>query len=131
MKYAYVCSQYRADTKEELQRNIDHARKVCKSVAALGYVPVAPHLYFPQFLDDNEPEQRKIGLEMALKLLRKCSIVFVVSVPGLDVSEGMHEEIHEATQQGIPVHVMTLDEIQAESCLHSPSQMWLEALNNG
>ena len=27
-----------------------------------GYIPIAPHLLFPQFLDDNKPKERELGL---------------------------------------------------------------------
>ena len=35
----------------------------------MGYIPMAPHVYFSQFMDDHNPNDRKRALEMNKKLL--------------------------------------------------------------
>lgn len=102
-KYAYVCSQFRADTQAELQQNIEHARKACRAVYKEGYTPIAPHLYFPQFLDDSKQDERNEGLAIGLELLSKCDRLFVIPVPGKPYSEGMLVEIDKAVDLGLYV----------------------------
>lgn len=48
-KKAYICSPYRADTKEGIQKNIELAKKACKHCIYYGYIPIAPHIYFTQY----------------------------------------------------------------------------------
>ena len=64
MKYVYICSPYRPvgeDPETELRKNIDQAKRACRLAVSRGLIPLAPHLYFTQFLDDNDPQERKFG----------------------------------------------------------------------
>lgn len=40
-----------------------------KIVIGTGRIPVIPHLYFPTFLDENNPNERMTGIEMGLELM--------------------------------------------------------------
>ena len=70
-KLVYVCSPYRVRNakpgteayQKELDANIRRAKSACKLVTDLGYIPIAPHLYFTQFLDDETPEERELGMQ--------------------------------------------------------------------
>ena len=42
-----------------------------------GAIPFAPHLLFPQFLDDGKPAERAIGMFMGMVLLGKCEQLWV------------------------------------------------------
>jgi len=56
MKYVFICSPYRPvgeDPETELRKNIDQAKRACRLAVSRGLIPLAPHLYFTQFLDDN------------------------------------------------------------------------------
>ena len=95
-KLIYVCSPYRGDT----EANTLFARECCRRVFESGAVPVAPHLYFPQFCNDDDAGERAQGMRYALELLRSCDEVFVF---GDRISEGMRSEIAEAELLAIPV----------------------------
>lgn len=43
----------------DIQRNIESARRYSRFAIVMGCIPIAPHLLFPQFLDDSDPEERK------------------------------------------------------------------------
>ena len=43
----YICSPYAGD----VERNVLRARRYCRYAADQGFIPLAPHLLFPQFLD--------------------------------------------------------------------------------
>ena len=85
---------------EELQKNIYTALGACMYALSKGYVPYAPHLYFPQFMDDTEPKIREFGQKLGLEWLEQCSEVWVI---GRRISAGMKKEIAKAEELGIPV----------------------------
>lgn len=57
MKLIYICSPYRAENDAILQRNIDYAKELTRSALLQGGVPVTPHLYMTQCLDENIKEE--------------------------------------------------------------------------
>lgn len=92
----YICSPLRGD----IERNIAKANGYCRFAAAQGVVPLAPHVIFTQFLDEDIPEERTKGLLMGLELLKYCSELYVF---GNRVTEGMLGEIKTARRLGIPI----------------------------
>jgi len=109
IRYIYICSPYRGDIK----KNIKAAQRYCKATIA-DYpddevIPVAPHLYFTQFLDDDIPEQREVGLMYGLSLLRwmaraaqRPDISASIRVFGDKLTEGMRGELELADNLDIP-----------------------------
>jgi len=106
----YICSPLRPVSPDvsahpdELKANLRLACDACTFAAVRGFIPVAPHLYFPQFLDDDKPMERTLGMNMGLELLRKCEALWIVSHR---ISYGMSAEIKEAQKHGILVKVFT------------------------
>ena len=60
----YICSPYAGDVKA----NILNARRYCRFAVQKDCIPIASHLFFPQFMDDNDAKQRDLGLYMATVL---------------------------------------------------------------
>ena len=85
MKIVFVCSPFQGK-----QENIDKAKQYCKYVLERGYIPLAPHVYFSQFMDDRNPEDRRKALEMNKRLMEFCDELWVF---GDEMTEGMKEEI--------------------------------------
>ena len=85
----YICSPYAGDT----ESNIKAAQKYSRFAVNKGYIPIAPHLLFPQFLNDADPAERKLGLFFGNALMSKCSEVWVF---GERISVGMEAEIKRA-----------------------------------
>lgn len=96
----YICSLYAG----QIEGNVENARKYCRIAADRGYLPVAPHLLFPQFLDDSLEEERQLGVFMGLVLLTKCAEIWVF---GSLVSDGMALEIDKAIQRDMSVRHFT------------------------
>ena len=65
----YVCSPFSGDP----VGNAEKARRYCRYAVDSGYAPFAPHLFFPQFLDDDNPDERELGMFMAIIMLTKCA----------------------------------------------------------
>ena len=96
----YVCSPFAGDT----QRNIEKARRYCAFAVKKGYIPYASHLFFPQFISDNDPAQRELGLFMGMVYLDGCRECWVF---GDTVSSGMAAEIERAKKRGIVLRYFT------------------------
>lgn len=58
-KLCYVCSPYRGD----VARNVKYAQELTGRAVRRGLVPITPHLYITQALDDNDPAERALGTE--------------------------------------------------------------------
>ena len=85
----FICSPYAG----EVEENILAARRYSRFAVDKGYIPIAPHLLFPQFLNDTDPNERQLGLFFSDALMSKCSEVWVF---GSRVSAGMETEIKRA-----------------------------------
>ena len=99
----YICSPLSGD----IDANQEATRRYCRYAVDSGYVPLAPHLLFPQFLNDSDPKERELGLFFGNALLSKCVEMFVF---GSRISEGMEAEIKRATWKGHRIRYFT------ESC---------------
>jgi hypothetical protein len=94
----YIASPFAGDP----ERNSERARGYCRFAVGKGCIPLAPHLHYPQFLDDGDEEQRRLGLRFALILLGKCDELWVF---GGQITEGMAREIAKAKKRGISLVV--------------------------
>ena len=86
-RFVYICSPYR----DSPRVNVMRARQYCKFAVEKGRIPLAPHLYFPQFL--SEINEREKAMSMNLELLRLCGEAWVF---GEKITEGMETEIAHA-----------------------------------
>lgn len=102
----YICSPFRpvGDSPEaqakSIKRNKILARYACRYAVANGYSPLCPHLYYPEFLDDNVKDEREIGILLGMVGLSECKELWIV---GRRISEGMEKEIKQAEELGIPI----------------------------
>ena len=60
MMKIFICSPYQGNIEENKKKAAYYAKIVAKA----GNVPVAPHIYFPTFLDEKNPNERMTGIEM-------------------------------------------------------------------
>ena len=87
----YVASKYAGD----VERNTAFAVNCCRRVIDEGCMPIASHLLYPQMLDDNNPDEREMGLMFGLALLAVCDEVWVFG----EVSAGVAREVAEETKK--------------------------------
>lgn len=90
----YVCSPYSGD----IEANVRKARRYCRYAADHGCIPLAPHLFLPQFLDERT--ERDLALFMGIALLSKCAELWIF---GEIISQGMELEIRYAQKKGKPI----------------------------
>ncbi len=104
-KMIYVASPYAGD----VEKNVEFAKAACDYVRRCGFGFFAPHLFYPEFLDDNVPEQRKQGLEMGLSMLTRCDELWIF---GNHISSGMRMELEYASKKGVPIRQITTEEVR-------------------
>ena len=88
----YICSPFSGKVK----RNKRKARKYCRFALEQHTIPFAPHLLFPQFMDNDNPEERQTAMFMNMVMLGKCEQLWVF---GENYSNGMKEEIRKAKER--------------------------------
>lgn len=98
-RFIYICSPCRGD----MEKNITKAQNYCREAVELfpDVVPIAPHVYCTQFMDDTNPKERALGMELGISLLSMCSEIWVYGID--NPSEGMKAEIEYAKDHGILV----------------------------
>ena len=108
MDKIFICSPYREDVK----KNIENVKCYCSYFFYEG-IPIVPHLYFTQFLDEKY-DRYKGGMHCGKALLAECKEMYVFAD---EVTEGMIEEIQEARKLHIPIKFYNFD--MEETCTKS------------
>lgn len=88
-KIVFICSPFAGNIEE----NTIRARRYGRFAVTEKTIPIIPHLMYPQFLEEEDPQERQLGLDMGLVLLGKCSEIWVF---GDRISSGMAKEIQKA-----------------------------------
>ena len=93
MKFVYICHPL---AHPSIQINIQKVIQICTNIVKTSgkdVLPFAPHLYFPQFLQDNIEEERYLALEYDSFLIERCDEVWIF---GDKFSLGMRADIKKA-----------------------------------
>lgn len=99
-KMVYMASRVRGN----LQQNIIDAKSYCRYCTLQGVIPVVPHLMYVGALNDEDPIERKLGMDLGIEILRAGFINELWAFIDSDgPSEGMLNEIKVAEELNIPV----------------------------
>ncbi|QRN84851.1 DUF4406 domain-containing protein [Clostridia bacterium] len=99
-KIVFICSPFAGDIDWSTKR----ARRYGRFAVTQKTVPIITHLMYPQFLEETDPEERQLGLDLGLVLLGKCHELWVF---GDKISSGMSVEIKSAKRWNIRVRYFT------------------------
>ena len=88
----YVARAYSGD----VTTNTEKAKQYCRFAMEQGQIPLAPHLMFPQFMNDDDPAERELAIFMDVILLGKCDELWVF---GDTITAGMSVEIEVAKKR--------------------------------
>jgi hypothetical protein len=91
------------------EENIKRAEAFCRYVVSVGHIPIAPHVFFPRFLDDLKEEERQLGLEGSLKLMERCDEIWFFVEDGETLSPGMLMEAELMVRLEMPYKVINAD----------------------
>ena len=83
----YICSPYSGN----VEKNVEAAKQYCRFAVNQKTIPIAPHLLYPQFMDDEK--ERPLVRVINKVLLGKCDEVWVF---GQELSPGMAYEVEKA-----------------------------------
>lgn len=91
-----------------VERNVRYARACMRHCLKLGEAPFASHLLYtqPGVLDDDDPDERKLGIEAGLTIGRLFGRTVVYA--DLGISPGMQQGIDAAIACGRQVVYRTL-----------------------
>ena len=98
----YICSPYAGD----VEKNVKAAQRYSRFAVDAGYLPLAPHLLFPQFLNDQDPKERELGMFFGNVLMTKCIELWVF---GGTISSGMADEIERAKRRNYTIRYFDSD----------------------
>lgn len=87
----YICAPYSGD----VAKNTRKAAEFAAFAYRRGNIPITPHLLFP-FLDDENPDERRLAIHTDLVLIGKCKEVWVL---GDRITVGMRVEIERAKRR--------------------------------
>lgn len=96
----YICSPYSGD----IERNTENARRYSRFAVDQHCLPITPHIYFTQFMNDTIPDERETALFMNLVLMSKCAELWVF---GDVISKGMKAEIDRAKRKHMKIRYFT------------------------
>lgn len=104
MKLVILESPYKGD----LGRNIKYARACLRDSIHRGESPLASHLLYTQegVLDDDDPDERKLGIEAGLAWGPVAEMTVVYT--DLGITEGMIQGIKRAEEEGRPISFRSL-----------------------
>ena len=94
-KKVYICAPLGGNVKENLENAILYTKYALKQ----GVAPVTTHFYALCF-DDNNPQDRALGMSAGMSLLWFCDEMWVF---GDEITKGMKEEIKFCENLRIPV----------------------------
>ena len=87
-----------------INTNIEKARKYSRFAVDKHYLPITPHIYFTQFMDDTISEERETAVFMNFVLMSKCVELWVF---GDTISAGMKAEIERAERKHMKIRYFT------------------------
>jgi hypothetical protein len=64
MKRISIESPYRSNAHYTLAQNVTLARAICRRAVEQGHNPYAMHLFYPQFMDEDNPVERDLAIEL-------------------------------------------------------------------
>lgn len=74
------------------------AKLYAYAAARAGFMPIVPYALMDGILDDDDPGERALGMELDIDQLRACDEIWLC---GERVSAGMHAEIDVAIDLGL------------------------------
>lgn len=92
----------------DVEGNVAYARACLADCLRRGEAPFASHLLYtqPGVLRDDDPAERRLGIEAGLAFLRAMDATVVYTDRG--VTAGMEQGIARAKAAGVPVEVRSL-----------------------
>lgn len=106
MKRVVIESPFAASSPVERERHVAYAREACRDAISRGEAPFAAHLLYPQFLLDDDTNDRTLGILASAEWLGAAQLIVVYT--DLGISPGMERGIRRGKKLGLPVEYRQL-----------------------
>jgi hypothetical protein len=102
----YIETPFRTDSDAGRSKNREYLLSCMRDSVDRGEAPIASHLIFTQFLDDDVPAEREVGIAcgLAWAAVAEATVVYT----DLEISVGMRQGIEDAVAHGRPVEYRIL-----------------------
>ena len=97
--FVIVESPYGSDAADVVAANVAYANEACFDCLRRFEVPYASHLFFSPFLNDNKPEERRLGIRAGYAMWTGAAKV--VLYLDLGMSTGMNLALEHAKRIGM------------------------------
>ena len=117
----YICAPFLPETgsqeekEQAIKVNKERILSACKLLAKVGYMPLAPVLYFPHFVECGDSIKRHEMNLLTLEWLLSSDEVWVFGQGS--VTDEMMQEIFAARKRGITVRTMPEPAVLAQKIL--------------
>ncbi len=108
MKKVVIESPYMGANLMEREKNRRYAIACMQDAISKDEAPYASHLLYTQFLNEDNEQDRQLGIEMGLLWGRSAEKVVIYT--DLGISKGMQQGIKRAIEAGKEVEYRTLDD---------------------
>ena len=105
--HVIVESPYANDDPLLASRNKRYALAACHDCYSRGEAAFASHLFYTQFLEDDDPNERREGMAMGCAWMERADLVAVYV--DLGISAGMMHGIEEASAMGIRIEFREIE----------------------
>lgn len=99
----FVISPFQASSPQEKKRFRAYLLRALRHTTESGEAGFAAHALYPQFMNDDDWEERRLAILYGTLWLRSADLLAVYADYG--ITPGMMDEIAEATRLRIPVDV--------------------------
>lgn len=99
----YICSR----TAGDVAANTRETRKYCRYAVEQDAIPVAPHLLYPQFMDDENPQEHALGMFFGSVLMDHCAELWIFSDGAY--TQGMNAAFKHAYRRRMIIRLFTQD----------------------
>lgn len=110
--FIYLATPYAHEDPKMEQLRLDAAVKLNRSYIANGLTALSPIAFGKTFID-MELVPPQTWLEWDIPILKRADEVWVMMMPGWDISVGVTREIKEATEMGIFIKYIEPFEVRA------------------
>lgn len=101
MRRVVIESPYAGDEYASVEEHVEYAKRAVADSLMRGEAPLASHLLYPGILDDDVPEQRKLGIEAGHAWTPSADAV--VAYVDYGMTRGMKQGILAAEQAHVDV----------------------------
>lgn len=98
-------SAYRPNELYSLKANAEFVRLVCLRAVRQGWNPLASHIFYTEFLNDDDEQLRSLGIQLGIEWGIHAQAVWACLREGEELSEGMAFALYRYEGLGKPIQI--------------------------